>query len=104
MSEAQVVAPEVDIAFTQATGLVGGTLNLELGAAFDDRNVVAWEFVFAEEFTNFHLHELEKVFVVNHVNLVHENNNGRHADLTGEKDVLTGLRHWAVGGGDHVLH
>jgi len=76
---------------------VGGVAfeGLERGT-FDDRNGVAREFVFAQKLANFHLDEFEEIFVVNHVDLVHENNDRRHADLAGEKDVLTGLRHWAV--------
>jgi hypothetical protein len=32
--------------------------------------------------------------------LVHEHHDGGHADLAGEQDVLAGLGHGAVGGGD----
>ncbi|KWW31459.1 MAG: hypothetical protein AUK64_264 [bacterium P201] len=51
------------------------------------------------------------------VALVQEHHEARHTNLTGEQDVLTGLRHGTVGGGDnddstvhlsstgnHVLH
>ena len=85
--------------------------------ALDDRNVVAGELVLRQQFANFELDELEKLGVVDHVDLVHVDDERRHADLTGEQDVLAGLRHRAVGGGDdedravhlrgagdHVLH
>ncbi len=55
--------------------------------------------------------------IVDHVDLVQEHDQRRHADLAGEQDVLAGLRHRAVssrhdqdravhlrGAGDHVLH
>jgi energy-coupling factor transporter ATP-binding protein EcfA2 len=45
--------------------------------------------------------EIEQFRVVNEVNLVEEANHCRHTDLTGEQDVLTGLRHGAVCGADH---
>ena len=85
-------------------------------AAFDDRNGVAREFVLREQIAHFHLHEVEKFRIIDHVDLVQENDDRRHADLTRKQDVLTGLRHRAVrgahdedravhlrGAGDHVL-
>ncbi len=45
--------------------------------------------------------ELKEVFVVHHVDLVHEDNDGRHADLTSEQDVLTGLGQVRPSAGDH---
>ena len=44
--------------------------------------------------------QLDQFVVVDHVDLVEEHDHVRHADLTGEQDVLAGLRHGAVGGGD----
>ena len=86
-------------------------------AALDHGQIVAGELVLAQEFADFHLDELEQFFVVDHVDLVHEDDDVGHADLTGEQDVLAGLGHRAVGGGDdqdravhlrstgdHVLH
>ncbi len=85
--------------------------------ALDDRNVVARELVLREQLADFELDQLEQLRVVDHVDLVQEHDQRRHADLTGEQDVLAGLRHRAVGGrhdqdravhlrraGDHVLH
>ena len=79
--------------------------------------VVAREFVLREQFANFELDELEQFRIVDHVALVQEHDQRGNADLTGEQDVLAGLRHRAVGGrhdqdravhlrstGDHVLH
>ncbi len=88
----------------------------ELGAAVDDGGVVAGEFVLVEQFAHFHFDEFEQLGVVDHVALVQEDDDVRHADLAGQQDVLAGLRHGAVGGrahqdgavhlrrtGDHVL-
>ena len=87
------------------------------GRALGDRNVVAGELVLRQQLANLELDELEQLRVVDHVDLVEEHDQRRHADLAGEQDVLAGLRHRAVGGrhdqdravhlgraGDHVLH
>ena len=70
-----------------------------------------------EQLAHLQLDEVEQLGIVDHVDLVQEHDERRHADLTGEQDVLAGLRHRAVGGrhhqdravhlrraGDHVLH
>src|SRR3954453_108119 len=69
--------------------------------AGDERDVVAREVVLGEEVADLHLDELEQLLVVDHVGLVEEHDDVRHADLAGEQDVLTSLRHGAVGRGDH---
>ena len=87
------------------------------GRALDDRDLVAGELVLREQLAHFELDELEQFRIVDHVDLVQEHDQRRHADLAGEQDVLAGLRHRAVGGrhdqdravhlrgaGDHVLH
>ena len=70
------------------------------GGTLDDGQVVSGELVVGEELAGLHLDELDELFVVNHVALVQEDNDPRHTDLTGEQDVLAGLSHRAVGGGD----
>ncbi len=83
----------------------------------DDRNVLAIELVERQKLAHFHLHQLQQLRIVDHVDLVQEHDERRHADLAGEQDVLARLRHRAVGGGDdedravhlrgagdHVLH
>ena len=55
---------------------------------------------FVEQLAEFHLDELEQLGVVDGVDLVQEDDDPRHADLAGEQDVLAGLRHRAVVGGD----
>ena len=61
-----------------------------------NRDIVAREAVLGKQFTDFHLNQLKKLRIVNLVNLIHENNDIRHANLTGKQDVFTGLRHGAV--------
>ncbi len=70
-----------------------------------------------EKLTHFHFNQFQQLFVVNHVSLVQEHNDVRHANLTGQQDVLTSLWHRAVccranqdravhlrSTGDHVLY
>jgi len=67
-----------------------------LGRALDDRDVVAGELVGGEQLAHFHLDQVEQFGVVDQVDLVHVDHQSRHADLTGQEDVLAGLRHRAV--------
>ncbi len=73
----------------------------------DDGDMVAIEIIGVEELADFHLNEVEQLGVVNQVALVHENNQLRNTNLTGEQDVLTGLGHGTVGSGnnqDSTIH
>ena len=85
--------------------------------AADHRDVVAGELVARQKLAHLELDQVEQLGVVDHVDLVHVDDQRRHADLAGEQDVLARLRHRAVGGrdhqdgavhlrraGDHVLH
>jgi hypothetical protein len=87
------------------------------GRALHDRNVVAREAVRDSSSRTSISTRSSSSCVVDHVDLVHEHDQRRNADLTGEQDVLARLRHRAVGGGhdqdravhlsgarDHVLH
>ena len=72
----------------------------------DDRAVLI-ELVESEKVTDFHLNEVKHLSVVNKVNLVHEDEDLRYVHLTGEKDVLAGLRHRTVSRGyneDSTVH
>ena len=66
----------------------------------DDRRVVARELVLGEQLADFHLDQLEQLFVVDQVDLVEEDDDARNADLAHEQNVLARLRHRAVGRGD----
>ncbi len=65
------------------------------------RDLVAGELVLAEQVADFDLDQFEQFRVVQHVDLVEEDNDAGHVHLAGEQDVLAGLRHGAVRGGDH---
>ena len=70
------------------------------GGALDDGDVVAGELVEAEGLTDLHLHQLQQLLVIDLIALVQEDDDGGHAHLTGQQDMLLGLGHGAVGGGD----
>ena len=78
-----------------AVGVKGG-----LGAAADDRDLVAGELVLGEQLAKLQLDEVEQLGIVDGVDLVQEDDDTGHADLTGQQDVLARLRHGAVVGGD----
>ena len=95
----------------------GWVLQCLISGATDDWDVIAWIFIFAEEFADFHFNEVEEFFVVDEVALVHEYDDVRNAYLTSEQDVFAGLWHWTVScrynedctvhlssTGDHVLN
>src|SRR3546814_13506920 len=67
----------------------------------DDGGVVAVEVLAGEQLADLELDELQDLLVVDHVGLVQRDEQVRHADLLGEQNVLTGLRHRAVGRRDH---
>src|SRR5215218_419681 len=69
--------------------------------AGDERDVVAREVVLGQQVAHLDLDELEELLVVDHVGLVEEDDDVRHADLTGQQDVLTRLGHRAVGRRHH---
>ena len=83
----------------------------------DNRDFVAWKFVLRQQIAHFHLDEIEKLGIIHHVDLIQENDDGRHANLSRQQDVLARLGHRAVSSGDnengavhlscasnHVLH
>ena len=94
-----------------------GVLESLQSRPLDDRDLVAGELVLVEKLTHLELHEFEKLLVVDHVDLVHEDHETGHADLPGEENVLARLRHRTVRraddedsavhlrrAGHHVLH
>src|SRR5512139_487202 len=88
-----------DVALVAFEGFQGGT--------DDDGGVVAGEVVLGQQLADFHFDELEQLGVVDHVGLVHVDDDVGHANLTGQQDVLAGLGHGAVGSGhdeDGAVH
>ena len=75
--------------------------------AADDRHVVAREVVLRQELADLELDEVEELGVVDHVDLVEEDDDVGHLHLAGQQDVLARLGHRAVGGGhdqDRAVH
>ena len=66
-----------------------------LGAAADDRGLVARKLILGQQVADFHLDQVQQFRVVHQVNLVQENHDGRHADLAGEQHVLACV--WGIG-------
>src|SRR3990170_3681618 len=81
-------------------GVVAGLQGGE-GRAADDGDVVAGELVLAEQLADLQLDQLEQLGVVDHVDLVEEDDDVGHLHLAGQEDVLAGLGHGPVGGGHH---
>ena len=92
---------EDGLAAASHSSLAAAVLQGLEGRAGDDRDVVARELVLGQQLAHFHLHQLEELGVVHHVGLVQVDHDVGHAHLAGEQDVLAGLGHGAVGGGDH---
>ena len=97
--------------------VVGWVVQSRTGRTPNHGQIVAGEVVAREQLANFHLDELQELFVVDHVALVEEHHESGNLHLLREQDVLTGLGHRTVGRshhqnaavhlgrtGDHVLH
>ena len=95
--------------------VVAGLERLQRGTA-DDGHVVARELVLGEQLAHLELDQLEQLRVVDHVDLVQEDDDVGHLDLARQQDVLARLGHRPVGrghdqdgavhlrgAGDHVL-
>ena len=71
------------------------------GRAADDRRIVARVVVLRQQLANFHLDQLDQLFVLNRIALVQEHHDERNANLARQQNVLLGLGHRAVGRGNH---
>ena len=89
-----------DAGVGRVVDVVGGLECLERGAAHD-RQVVAGELVLGEQLADLELDELEQLLVVDHVDLVEEDDDVGHLHLARQQDVLARLGHGPVGGRDH---
>src|SRR5690606_33086717 len=88
---------EVEYALVfRSTQICCAALKSLQGRSPDDRDVVSVELVLGEKLSHFHLNELDKLFVVDHIALVEEYYDIRNADLTSKEYVLPGLRHRTV--------
>lgn len=69
--------------------------------AHHDGSIVTLKAVRSKQLAHLHLNELQHLLVLNGVHLVYEDNNLLDTNLTGEKQVLTGLGHLSVRGGNN---
>ena len=84
-----------------------GAFQRHQSGALDNGGIVAREIILVEQLTNFHFNQFQQFRIVNLVAFVHEHNDIGNAHLTGQQDVLTGLRHGAVSRGhnqDGAIH
>src|SRR3989339_1340566 len=65
----------------------------------DYRGLISRETVFIEKLSDFGFNKVNQLFVVNHIHFVQKHDNGRNADLSSQKNMLSSLGHNAVGGG-----
>lgn len=70
------------------------------GGTHDNWGLITLETVGGEKLTHLHLDELQHLWVLKSIDLVDEDDNLLDTDLTGEEQVLAGLWHLSVGGGD----
>src|SRR5438552_1244320 len=67
----------------------------------NNRDFVSGKFILCEEIAHFHLDQIEKLGVINHVDLIQENDNRGHTHLSRKEDVFAGLWHRSIRGGDN---
>ena len=60
-----------------------GAIQCVQGRPADNRDVVARELVKRQQLTDFHLHQVDELGVIDGVTFVEVDHNGRHADLAG---------------------
>mmetsp|Transcript_31375 Transcript_31375/g.55166 ORF Transcript_31375/g.55166 Transcript_31375/m.55166 type:complete len:203 (-) Transcript_31375:81-689(-) len=71
------------------------------GGPTHDRGAFGVEVVFLEQLADFHLDELQQLFIIDLVALVEENDEIRHTNLPGKQHVLARLRHRPVSSGHY---
>ena len=91
----------LDALILGSIGIGGRRVECEVSGTLNDRGIVAGELVLVKKIADVHLNDLEKLFVIDLVALVHEYNDRGNANLTGKKDVLGSLSHNTVGSGNN---
>jgi hypothetical protein len=84
--------------FRDASSLafIFGILESRVRRTADDGSVITGEVVLRKKFTNFKFDKFKKLFVIDEVALVKEDNNLGYTTLTSEQNVLTRLRHGTI--------
>jgi hypothetical protein len=75
-------------------------LNGAKSGTHDNGGVVTLEAVGGKQLAHLHLDELQHLLVLNSIDLVDEDDNALDTDLTGKKQVLSGLGHLSIAGGN----
>src|SRR5881398_1461746 len=96
---------------------VGVAIKCLEGAAFNNRDFISRKFVLRQEIAHFHLNQIEKLRIIDHIDLVQEHDNRGYTNLARQQDMFARLRHGSVRGrdnkngaihlrraGDHVFH
>ena len=81
-------------------GILALALQSFEGATADDGDVVTGEFVLVKELAHLQFDEFDELRVFHHVDLVQVYDHGWHLHLFGQENVLAGLGHGPVVGGD----
>ena len=82
--------------------IVAGVFKASKSGTCDNGSIIAGIAILGKKFTNFHLYKLEHFGIaVELVNFVKEYYDVGNTNLTGKKDVLTGLRHRAISSGNY---
>lgn len=82
------------------TNVVLAVLDGAKSRAHDDGSLVTLEAVGGKQLAHLHLDKLQHLLVLNSIDLVDEDDDALDTDLTGEEQVLPGLRHLSVAGGN----
>jgi len=69
--------------------------------AANHRHIVPGEVVLRQQLPHFHLDQVDQLRILNRIALVQKHHDVRHAHLPGQKHVLLGLRHRAIGCSNH---
>ena len=67
-----------------------------LRTPMNNRNIVAVIIIFSQQLPNFHLNQLEQLFIINQITLIQKHHQLRNIHLTREKNVFASLRHRTI--------
>ncbi|CAB4766737.1 unannotated protein [freshwater metagenome] len=65
------------------------------------RRIITRELILGQQLTDLKLHQVQQLLIINHVSLVQSHNNVRNTHLTGQKHMLTRLRHRTISRSHH---
>src|SRR6266567_154184 len=80
---------------------VGIAIKCLEGTALNNGDFVSGKFVLRQEIAHFHLNKIEKLRIIDHIDLIQKHDNRGHTDLPREQDMFAGLRHRSIRRGDN---